>query len=122
MKAALVQRASRPFQQILRLTNNLQHCGRHQVSIFVSDFIYTAVPKGKAHYDNFLVGTVVFDRNEAPVAQVTAHYFAFMDQLRGTIMGPGVRVIMGGFLRVLCRDEHKVAMRKKKGEVYGLLD
>lgn len=80
------------------------------------------MPKGKAHYDNFLFGTVASERNEAPVAEVTVRYLAFVDQLRKTIMGPGVRVVKGGFLRVLCRDEHKVAMRNRKGDVYGLLD
>lgn len=68
---------------------------------------------GQTHYDDFLVGTIPSERNEAPVAQVTVCDLAIMDQLHRTIMGPGVRLLM-----VFCREEGKVAVRNGKGQVY----
>lgn len=69
----------------------------------------------QTHYDDFLVGTVPPERNEAPVPQVTVCYVAIMDQLRRTIMGLGVRLV------IVFWDECKVAVRNRKGQVYRLL-
>lgn len=110
------------FNKTLGLTADLQHCVWHQVAIFVPDFIYAAVPSGQTHNDNFLLGTIHPKRNEALVAQVTVCYLALADQLHRTIIGPGVRLVKGGRLRVLSGDENKVAVRNRKGQAHGLLE
>lgn len=79
------------------------------------------MPRGQTHNDNFLGGTIHSKRNEALVAQVTVCYLAPVDQLHRTIIRPGVVLVKGGFLRVLSRNESKVAVRNRKGQANGLL-
>lgn len=67
--------------------------------------------------NDFPVEAIPSDRNEVPEAHVTVCYLAIMDQLRRTILGHGVELVV-----VICRNECKNGVRNGKGQVYRFLN